>query len=100
MKESEKIDKYLDFDRELKNVDHEVNGDTNGSLEMVLKCLVWRLEKLTIKNNRGDPDHSIRSRLQLEYLKESWRNEKNCCHSDSGEKPPVKTDMKNSQGLK
>ena len=34
-----------------------------------------------------------------EYLKESWRLEVKCCHSNSCEKPSAKTDVKNSQGV-
>ena len=42
MKESEKIDKYLDFDRRLKKLEHEKNGDIPiefGSLEIIPKDL-------------------------------------------------------------
>ena len=35
-----------------------------------------------------------------EYWEESWKLKETCCHSDSSEKPPIKTDVINSQGMK
>ena len=34
-----------------------------------------------------------------EYYEESWKLVETCCHSDSIEKPPANTDVKNSKGV-
>ena len=39
-------------------------------------------------------------RDQLEYSEESWRPQETSCHSNSSERPPAVTGMKNSQGMK
>ena len=82
-KESEKIDKYLDFARELKNL--ELSPEDWNS---------WRLK-----------EESQLSRLQncwdwSEYWEEPRRLEETCCHSDSSENSSAYVDVKNSPRVK
>ena len=51
IKESEKIDKYLNFERDLKKLEHEFNNDTNCSWYVCKspKGLEEKLEELVIR---------------------------------------------------
>ena len=45
----------------------------------------------------GDQSKTIQTvTISKNYLKESWRPEETCYDLDFNEKPPVKTDVKNS----
>ena len=79
LKESKKIDKYLDLAKELKTVEHE--NDTVilivlGALGMVPKDLEKRL---------GATEDQRKNQEQLKYKIEPWRPEKTLFHSDLNE---------------
>ena len=59
-----------------------------GVLGMVPESLKKLLEELDLQGNR------------LEYSEESCRYEETCSHSDPSEKPPVKTEVRNSRRVK
>ena len=100
IKESEKIDKYLDLAWELKTAEYTGDSDTNNN------WCVWnglqRIEKGIgmVGDRRKNRDYSDYSIDKLENWEESWRRGKTCCHLDFSEKPTVKTGVKNSPGKK
>ena len=86
------IDKYLDLAREQKQktVEHENDGDTN------CHWCPWNSLQKPGKETKGTADQRQNwdhSDHRLEYIEESYRLRLN-------EKPPVKTDVKHSQGVK
>ena len=92
IKESEKVDKYLDLAKDLIKLWNRkvmVIPIAVGALGTVPKDLEKRLRELKIKRRIERPSRS-------KYLKESKKLKETCCHSDFSEKPPVKTRMKNS----
>ena len=90
MKESEKIDKYLDLSRERKKLlkmKVTVIPVVVGTLGMVSKDQENRLGELDLRGRLETTQTTAQ-----EYLEESCKHGKTCCHSDSRGKPPVKTD--------
>ena len=99
IKEREKIVKYLDLARELKKPEeHEGDGETYdswspwNSLQRPGKKTAGTEDQ---RQNRDHPDHST-VKICKNYLKESWRPEETCSHSDFAEKPPAKFGVKNA----
>ena len=95
IKESEKIDKYLDLARELKelwNMKMTVIPVVAGVLGTAPRNLETRLSKC---EKELKPSRSQLGENQLEYFGESWRSEDTCYYSCW--KPPVRADRKNTQ---
>ena len=61
------------------------------------KALEKRFDKLDIRRTETIQTTVL---LKSDYLAKSWRFEETCCHSDSCEKPPVKTGLKHLHRVK
>ena len=102
IKESEKIQKYLDLTREQKSMEHQNDGDTNCS------CCTWNgpqriEEEIRTEHQRKNQDHSNYNIVEIgqKYPEESWSlGDLNVSHSDSSGRPPTNAGEKNSQLLK
>ena len=96
IKESEKIHKYLDLARELKKqwkMRVKIKLIIVNALGTVSKSLEKGLEKLEISRTI----ETIQSTALLRsawILKELWRSQETCCHSDSSERPPADPSVK------
>ena len=100
MKDSEKVNKYLNLAREQKlswNMKLMMILTVIGALGMVPKGLRKRLEELEIS---GRIETIQTTALRSARIEEFRRPEKIYCHSDCNERPPVKTSEKNSQSRK
>ena len=60
-----------------------------GAFGRVTKGLLKGLEDLEVGGRVGTIQNT-------EYLKESWKLEETCCHSNSCERPSANADVKNS----
>ena len=96
IKENEKIDKYLDFARELKKLRNIVTMTI--VVGMVSKGLERGLEELEI-SWKLRPFKLYHCWDWSEYWVESWRPEGTFCHSDSRERLPADAGEKNLQGV-
>ena len=95
IKENEKTDKYLDLTREqkkMRNMKETVIPIVVGTLGTVHKGLEKRVGRLETRS-RID---TIQTIALLKSGRIFRRVQETCCHSDSCEKQPVKTDVKNS----
>ena len=96
LKEHEKRDKYLNFDRELKKAEeHESDDYTNSN------WYSWyshqRISTRT-GNNKVSGDHPNYCIIEISQNTEKSPGDlKRCCHSNSSEKPSANTGVKNSQ---
>ena len=103
-KESKKIDKYLDFARELKKlwkIKRTVIPIIVRAIGTFSKSLEKRLQKLE-KWKRIDPHpqkNPLHSWAPLEYLKECWRPEKTCCPSDPIDPPQLTLQIKTDNNV-
>ena len=101
LKESEKMDKYLNLARELKelwNMRVTIIPIMIDAFGTITKGLLKGLEDLEI---RGWVE-TIQTTTLLRTARiqrESWRPEETCSHSNSSERPSANTDVKNSQGV-
>ena len=98
IKESEKINKFLDLARKLEkqwNMRVTVMPIRIGSLRIVHKILKKRLEELEIRGRT----ETIKTTALLRLAGILRKVLETCCHLDSCEKAPVKTDVKNLQGV-
>ena len=92
LKENERMDKFLDFARELKKLwNIKMTVIPNGTFSIVTKGLVQELEDLEIRG---------RVLTIQTTLKKSRRLEETCCYSDTSVKPSVNAGAKNSQKRK
>ena len=63
-----------------------------AALGTVSKGFGKRTERIgNQRKNRNYPGNSI---FEIGYITESWRPEETCFHSDSGESPPVKENIR------
>ena len=76
-----------------KTVEHKNDGYTNCN-----SC-PWKSHQRIGTGTGGLRNNRTRGAL-LRWPEESWRLEVTCCHSNSGERPLVNADVKNSQGAK
>ena len=97
IKESKKIDKYLDLNREPKilwNMKMTV-------IPIVVEALGMGSRKIeNQKKNQDHPNYSQLSWSWSRYWEESWRPKETCWHLGSSERPPSNVDLKNSQKKK
>ena len=98
LKESEKKDKYLDLERELKklwNMKVTIIPIVIGAFGIVTKGLLNGLEDLEI---RGQVE-PIQTTTLLRTTRILRKVLETCCHSNFSERQLAKTDVKNSQGV-
>ena len=95
MKETERLDKYLDLARELEK-----------KKMLMITIVVGAVKTVVNGNKRGwKSEEELRPYRQqqcqdwLEYSAKSWRSGGTCSHSDSSEKIPFKADVKNWQSV-
>ena len=99
LKESEKMEKYLDLIWEMKklwNMKVTIIPIVIGAFGTVTKGLIKRLEDLK-KQKEWRPSKLLHYWERPEYWEVSWRLGDTCCLSDSCERPSASANVKNSQ---
>ena len=82
IKETEKINRYLELARELKSVEHEGDGDSNYS---------WCAWNGSQGVRKGPGEYEIRGRIETIHNNTFFStHEETCSHSDSSEGPLTK----------
>ena len=70
-----------------------------GALDTVRKGLIKGLEDLEIRG-QVETIQTIALLRLARILRQSWRLEETCCHSDSSKRSSANADVKNSQKVK